>query len=136
MYLFLNIQVECRAKQNRSARQTNETYYQWGESVPAGVRQESAPPAEGAAGGARGGGVVAQGGAALCAPAAEDALALELLMMVDSKDIMSADTLVRADHRSTLRNSVFLLHLIHIKNKAPFDVTDYFILIHIFFNTV
>ncbi|KAJ8730897.1 hypothetical protein PYW08_002310 [Mythimna loreyi] len=84
--------VECNPKQNRSTRQTNATLYQWGEEVPAAVRADTP----------RASGVVAQGGAAPCAPAGDDAMALELDLLVDSKDILSVDTLVRADHRSTM----------------------------------
>ncbi|XP_075974474.1 uncharacterized protein LOC142975500 isoform X2 [Anticarsia gemmatalis] len=85
---------ECNGKQNRTTRQTNDTFYQWGDEVPAAVRQDAMT--------SRRGGVVAQGGAPPCTPSAGDAMSLELEMLVDSRDILSADTLVRADHRSTL----------------------------------
>ncbi|XP_026733279.1 uncharacterized protein LOC113497773 isoform X1 [Trichoplusia ni] len=96
--------VECQSKQNRNTRQTNATYYQlgeWDEPVPAAVRQQpGSGPAIPSVGARRG--VVAQGGASPCTPTEDDALAMELEMLVDSKDILSTDTLVHADHRSTL----------------------------------
>ena len=97
-YSFPKTQLECNTKPSRSARQTNATLYEWGDAVPAAVRADDA----------RRPGVVAQGGAAPCVPATDDAMALELDLLVDSKDILSVDTLVRADHRSTLRK-YFLL---------------------------
>uniref|UniRef100_A0A2A4K3D6 ZP domain-containing protein n=1 Tax=Heliothis virescens TaxID=7102 RepID=A0A2A4K3D6_HELVI len=106
------IQVECNSKlqtTNRNTRQTNDTFYEWSDDMPpvqASVRAED-PSLEGvedtasirAEEQARRD-VVARGGAA-CGRAAEDALELELDLLVDSKDILSTDTLVRADHRST-----------------------------------
>lgn len=92
----------------RSTRQTNDTLYQWGDDgVPAEVHPEDGKEGEagkvGAAGRGAAGRVVARGAAAGCAPPAGDSLAMTLELLVDSKDILSADTLVRADHRATLR---------------------------------
>ncbi|KOB73888.1 Uncharacterized protein OBRU01_10437, partial [Operophtera brumata] len=51
----------------------------------------------------RGGTVVAQGGATDCGGrAGGDSVTLQLEMMVDSKDIISADTMIRADHRANI----------------------------------
>lgn len=51
----------------------------------------------------RQGGVVAQSGAPPCTPAVAGAMSMELEMLVGSNYILSTDTLVRADHRSTAR---------------------------------
>lgn len=51
--------------------------------------------------------VVAQGGRAECA-GGDGRVPLELEMVVGSRDILSADTLVRADHRSALRMYIFI----------------------------
>ncbi|KAF9405088.1 hypothetical protein HW555_014020, partial [Spodoptera exigua] len=102
-------EVKCNTgKQTRNTRQTNDTLYQWSEEVAAEVQPEEVgddegyvrpdeAPAPGAA--AR---VVARGAAGGCAPSSGDSLAMTLELLVDSKDILSADTLVRADHRATL----------------------------------
>nr|XP_049696552.1 uncharacterized protein LOC110384403 [Helicoverpa armigera] len=103
------IPVKCKPKRptgNRSARQTNSTFYEWGDETPASVRAEG--PGDGAEGpGIRvqermRPGVVALGSKAACGQLAEDAVELELDLLVDSKDILSTDTLVRADHRSNI----------------------------------
>ncbi|XP_050561881.1 uncharacterized protein LOC118265449 isoform X1 [Spodoptera frugiperda] len=99
-------EVKCNSGR-RSTRQTNDTLYQWGDDgVPAEVHPEDGKEGEagkvGAAGRGAAGRVVARGAAAGCAPPAGDSLAMTLELLVDSKDILSADTLVRADHRATL----------------------------------
>ncbi|CAH2076192.1 unnamed protein product, partial [Iphiclides podalirius] len=88
--------VNCGAQQVRTSRQTNYTEYDWNNGVPAAVRREL----WGEGGGAGGAGVVAQGGPPLCADSNAQRVPLELEMVVGSRDILSADTLVRADHRS------------------------------------
>ncbi|KAG7306399.1 hypothetical protein JYU34_009029, partial [Plutella xylostella] len=90
------------AKMNRAARETNDTNesneetisYTDGENgVSASIREDSgwsaaSPPL-----------VVAQGGVA---NGCGEGGALELEMMVGGKDLLTADTLVHADHRSTM----------------------------------
>ncbi|XP_059046393.1 uncharacterized protein LOC131841983 [Achroia grisella] len=71
----------------REANETNEVY-----EVMAAVRES------GWAGGRNG--VVAQGGAAGCGSSNDGHVPLELEMVVGARDILSADTLVRADHRA------------------------------------
>ncbi|XP_049867797.1 uncharacterized protein LOC126368004 [Pectinophora gossypiella] len=84
-------QMNCRsAQQIRSARQTNDTYDYTEDGIPAAVQEDNY---EGRAG------VVAQGGAAGCGGGGAGRVPLELEMVVGSRDILSADTLVRADHR-------------------------------------
>lgn len=81
----------------RAARQTNDTYYQL-EEIPASVQP-------------RGGNVVAQGGATDCGGRTDgDSVSLLLEMLVDSKDILSADTMIRADHRSTIRKYLYFCY--------------------------
>ncbi|XP_045495087.1 uncharacterized protein LOC123693872 [Colias croceus] len=76
----------------RSSRQTNSTFDQTDSAFAATVRQETAWNPN----------LVAQGGSsALCAGGA-GRVPLELEMVVGARDILSADTLVRADHRSSL----------------------------------
>ncbi|GBP31621.1 hypothetical protein EVAR_84066_1 [Eumeta japonica] len=72
----------------RSARETNQTQEQSEESVEATVREAA--------------GVVAQGGAPACPPAARDSVPLELELVVGARDLLTADTLLRADHRNSL----------------------------------
>ncbi|XP_022814387.1 uncharacterized protein LOC111348119 [Spodoptera litura] len=104
-------EVKCNSdKQSRNIRQTNDTLYQWGDEVPAEVQPEELEGGENGAGTRRAPAgtrsaparVVARGAAAGCAPSGGDSLAMTLELLVDSKDILSADTLVRADHRATL----------------------------------
>lgn len=57
---------------------------------------------------ARQGGVVAQGGPAGCGGGA-GRVPLELEVVVGSRDVLSADTLVRADHRAT-GMATYVLH--------------------------
>ncbi|XP_037298105.1 uncharacterized protein LOC115445400 isoform X2 [Manduca sexta] len=94
-------QVNCgNRNRDRVARETNDTSYFLDnniDSIPAAVTPDASFDR------AQNSGVVAQGGARGCAVATDEAVALELEMVVDSKDIMSADTLVRADHRATTR---------------------------------
>lgn len=53
--------------------------------------------------------MVAQGGATDCGGRTDgDSVSLLLEMLVDSKDILSADTMIRADHRSTIRKYTFI----------------------------
>ncbi|CAK1540421.1 unnamed protein product [Leptosia nina] len=82
--------VNC-GKQFRNSRQTNSTY----DSEVAAVTSEAfwAPN------------VVAQGVTAMCADG-DGRIPLELEMVVGARDIVSADTLVRADHRSSLPEDV------------------------------
>ncbi|CAH0714234.1 unnamed protein product, partial [Brenthis ino] len=84
-----------KMKQLRNIRNTNETYETTDSEFAAAVKQEVrwAPQ------------VVAQGGRAQCAGGA-GRVPLELEMVVGSRDILSADTLVRADHRSALPEDV------------------------------
>ncbi|XP_053612609.1 uncharacterized protein LOC128676499 [Plodia interpunctella] len=82
--------VNCGSPQNRIARETNMTY----DAVPAAdVVQESGWE------GRHKGGVVAQGGTTACGVPADGRVPLEVEMVVGARDILSADTLVRADHR-------------------------------------
>lgn len=109
LYITINFfqQPNC-AKINRAARETNDTTefgeetisYTDGENgVSASIREDSgwsaaSPPL-----------VVAQGGVA---NGCGEGGALELEMMVGGKDLLTADTLVHADHRSTMCKWLFL----------------------------
>lgn len=102
-------QIDCGVKsQLRATRQTNDTYYQLNNEVPASVQPLNPPSmSQKQAENARmevplRANVIAQGGAAGCGGEG-DAVALELEMLVDSRDILSADTLVQADHRASFR---------------------------------
>ncbi|KAM3964143.1 uncharacterized protein ACR2FA_001623 [Aphomia sociella] len=77
---------------NRTTREANDTY--GADEVMAAVREA------GWSGGRNG--VVAQGGATGCGPPTDGHVPLELEMVVGARDILSADTLVRADHRAAL----------------------------------
>ncbi|KOB73883.1 Uncharacterized protein OBRU01_10438 [Operophtera brumata] len=89
-------QMNCGQSQVRAARQANDTYYQFEGTAPAVVQAHEEPRR-------RGGTVVAQGGATDCGGrAGDDSVTLQLEMMVDSKDIISADTMIRADHRANI----------------------------------
>ncbi|XP_052756099.1 uncharacterized protein LOC113512589 [Galleria mellonella] len=81
---------------NRTAREVNDTNE--ADEVMAAVREA------GWAGGRSG--VVAQGGAAGCGSPTDGHVPLELEMVVGARDILSADTLVRADHRAALPEEV------------------------------
>ncbi|XP_014362579.2 uncharacterized protein LOC106714136 [Papilio machaon] len=86
--------VICGSQQIRTSRQTDLSK-NWSNNtgMPAAVQEAvwwEAPRA----------GVVAQGGAPACVGAAPGRVPLELEMVVGSRDIISADTLVRADHQS------------------------------------
>lgn len=86
----------------RIARQTNDTYYNLEDSLPAGLQSADRR---------HGGTVVAQGGTTDCGgQASGDSVSLLLEMLVDSKNIITTDTMIRADHRSTIGE----LHLILI----------------------
>ncbi|XP_028162263.1 uncharacterized protein LOC114354192 isoform X2 [Ostrinia furnacalis] len=100
--------VNCATHQARSARETNDTssYQLDDNAVAAAVREESWQNNRIAPSGSSGypggpSGVVAQGGAALCG-AAEGQVPLEVEMVVGSGDVLSADTLVRADHHANI----------------------------------
>ncbi|OWR48299.1 hypothetical protein KGM_208550 [Danaus plexippus plexippus] len=82
----------------RDARGANETYTTDSE-VAASVKEETSWPT----------GVVAQGGPVMCIGEGqgevlgmEKRVPLELELVVGARDVLSADTLVRADHRSSL----------------------------------
>lgn len=83
--------------QARNAREANDTSYEWTEDgVTAAVQEDEGWDKR------QGGGVVAQGGPAGCGGAgAGGRVPLELEVVVGSRDVLSADTLVRADHRAT-----------------------------------
>lgn len=53
-----------------------------------------------------GSGVLAQSGLQPCTPAPHSRIPLELEFVVGSKDVLSADTLVRADHRSNIPEDI------------------------------
>ncbi|XP_063621387.1 uncharacterized protein LOC134793666 isoform X1 [Cydia splendana] len=89
--------VNCIQPSARQARMTNDTF-SWEDGDGGGVPASVAPARH--AGGAWG--VVAQGGAAPCPPAGAGRMPLELEMVVGSGDVVSADTMVRADHRSNI----------------------------------
>ncbi|XP_068632530.1 uncharacterized protein [Battus philenor] len=91
--------VNCRSEQIRTSRQTNLSSYDWhsGNEAPAAVRQEL--PWE-----TRAAGVVAQGGAPACVGANSKRVPLELEMVVGSRDVLSADTLVKADHQAAMQD--------------------------------
>ncbi|XP_026315796.1 uncharacterized protein LOC113227134 [Hyposmocoma kahamanoa] len=83
----------CSSPQTRTARETNDTLYNWNEDAVTAVVQEDEAWDQ-----PQGAGVVAQGGTAGCG-GGKGRVPLELEMVVGSRDIISADTLVRADHR-------------------------------------
>ncbi|VVC98375.1 unnamed protein product [Leptidea sinapis] len=90
-------QVNCGEKQARNNRQANNTYDWVDAESTAAVTQEKAWDPY----------VVAQGGPMLCSEGAANyvgggKIPLELELLVGARDILSADTLVRADHRSSL----------------------------------
>ncbi|KAL0880812.1 hypothetical protein ABMA27_001998 [Loxostege sticticalis] len=91
--------VNCATHQARSARETNDTYQLDDNSIAADVREESWYTSERVAGAPSG--VVAQGGAAPCG-AGDGQVPLEVEMVVGSGDVLSADTLVRADHHANI----------------------------------
>ncbi|XP_060803825.1 uncharacterized protein LOC106132843 isoform X2 [Amyelois transitella] len=88
--------INC-ASQSRITRGANAT----SEGVAASVQ---AVGGEGRGGEGRG--VVAQGGATECGARGGGRVPLEVEMVVGSRDILSADTLVRADHRASIPEEV------------------------------
>jgi osmotically-inducible protein OsmY len=99
--VHFNSKINCATHQARNTRGTNDTAYQLDDNtIEAAVREESwlenrltngAPS-----------GVVAQGGTSLCG-AGDGQVPLEVEMVVGSGDVLSADTLIRADHRANIR---------------------------------
>ncbi|CAG9785537.1 unnamed protein product [Diatraea saccharalis] len=97
-------QINCATHQSmRTARDTNDTSYQLDDNgIEATVREESwqynrlnsAPS-----------GVVAQGGAPLCG-ASDGQVPLEVEMVVGSGDVLSADTLIHADHQAIIPENI------------------------------
>lgn len=104
-------QIVCSPSQGRTARQTNDTLYNWSEdSVTAAVQEDGAWDQP------QGAGVVAQGGKAGCG-GGNGRVPLELEMVVGSRDVLSADTLVHADHRVPGKYACIngsFSHLLHI----------------------
>ncbi|XP_045533300.1 uncharacterized protein LOC123720644 [Pieris brassicae] len=83
--------VNCgKLQQYRSSRHINSSYEYDDSVVAAAITQEKAWAPN----------VVAQGGTVMC-PGGDGRMPLELEMVVGSKNILSTDTLVRADHRSS-----------------------------------
>lgn len=86
-------QTICISPQSRTVRGTNDTVYSWSEEPVTAVVQEDEAWDQ-----PQGAGVVAQGGTSGCG-GGNGRVPLELEMVVGSRDIISADTLVHADHR-------------------------------------
>ncbi|XP_047985878.1 uncharacterized protein LOC125226074 isoform X1 [Leguminivora glycinivorella] len=100
--------VNCIQPSARKARMSvSNATFSWDDGD--GVAARGADGADGANGADGAWGVVAQGGAAPCLSAA-GRLPLELEMVVGSGDVVSADTMVRADHRSNIPEEPRELH--------------------------
>ncbi|CAH0407020.1 unnamed protein product [Chilo suppressalis] len=95
--------VNCVNHQGRSARDTNDTSYQLDSNgIEATVKEESWHDSRL---GNVPNGVVAQGGAALCG-ASDGQVPLEVEMVVGSGDVLSADTLIHADHQANIPEDI------------------------------
>lgn len=114
--------MKCGNKnQGRIARETNESTYYFDDSAPATVTHQQWME------NTSGNKVIAQGGPRLCGSDNDERVVLELEMTVDSKDILSADTLIRADHRSNLRKCLSIFF---------FSILVFFIKHHIYLQSI